>query len=220
MDTTPPNDKLVEAAEAFPQPSAPQLPEITAQDLIDLGISITETETSRSIEIPFEAQKKLMTVVQGYGFGSSQAFNVLLQRILSVAGLSGTVQCRTDEKTYAWFGKVDLGAKKETAAPVETPATSSPSGDEAVIAERGKVYGDPELSHQNIGLSWTGLLQQHYQLRLPYPLPAWLVELMMVSFKIHRASRVFHEDNFVDARCYGKFAEEHQRAAFQGKPAA
>ena len=78
------------------------------------------------------------------------------------------------------------------------------------IAERGKIYGDPSLSHQNIGLSWTGLIQQHYGIKLDHPLPDWMVELMMVAFKVHRAARVYHADNYVDAKAYLKFAEEDQ----------
>jgi hypothetical protein len=81
----------------------------------------------------------------------------------------------------------------------------------ATIRERGKVYGEPSLSHHNIGLSWTGLIQQHYGIRLDHPLPAWLVELMLVAFKVHRAARVFHADNYVDAKAYLKFAEEDQQ---------
>ena len=83
------------------------------------------------------------------------------------------------------------------------------------VEERGLIYGEPELSHENIGLAWTGLLQQHYGLRLDHPLPAWLVELMMAAFKIHRAARVFHEDNYMDLEAYAlRFAKEHQRKAF------
>lgn len=81
----------------------------------------------------------------------------------------------------------------------------------ATIRERGKIYGEPALSHHNIGLSWTGLIQQHYGIRLDHPLPAWLVELMLVAFKVHRAARVFHADNYVDAKAYLKFAEEDQQ---------
>jgi len=84
---------------------------------------------------------------------------------------------------------------------------------EQTIQERGKVYGDPSLSHENIGLAWTGLIQQHYQIRLPHALPDWLVELMMVQFKANRAARVFHEDNFVDLMAYSGFAEENQKKA-------
>lgn len=78
------------------------------------------------------------------------------------------------------------------------------------IAERGKVYGDPHLSHLNIGLAWTGIIQQHYGIELPHPLPASVVELMMVAFKVHRSSRVYHADNYVDLKAYAKFAEESQ----------
>jgi hypothetical protein len=79
------------------------------------------------------------------------------------------------------------------------------------IKERGKIYGDPKLSHENIGLAWTGLIQQHYGIRLDHPLPSWMVELMMVDFKTQRSARVFHGDNFLDARAYLLFAEDHQR---------
>ena len=81
---------------------------------------------------------------------------------------------------------------------------------ESTIEERGKVYGEPHLSHQNIGLAWTGLLQQHYGTHLPHPIPAYLVELMMCAFKIHRSARVFHADNYVDLTAYAKFAAHAQ----------
>ena len=80
----------------------------------------------------------------------------------------------------------------------------------ATIAERGKIYGDPALSHENIALCWTGIIQQHYGMRLPHVMPGWLVELMMVQFKCQRASRVFHPDNFVDLHAYANFAEKSQ----------
>lgn len=76
--------------------------------------------------------------------------------------------------------------------------------------ERGKVYGEPELSHENIGLAWTGLIQQHYGTRLDHPLPPWLVELMMVQFKANRSARVYHKDNFDDLHVYAEFAQESQ----------
>lgn len=78
------------------------------------------------------------------------------------------------------------------------------------IEERGKVYGDVELSHDNIGLAWTGLIQQHYGVRLAHPLPGHLVAQMMVAMKNHRAARVYHADNYVDASAYLLFAEQMQ----------
>lgn len=82
---------------------------------------------------------------------------------------------------------------------------------EDLVAERGKVYGDPKLSHINIGLSWTGLLQQHYGIVLDHPLPPALVALMMTTFKAQRAARVFHQDNYDDLRVYAGFAETFQQ---------
>ena len=85
---------------------------------------------------------------------------------------------------------------------------------EAAIAhERQAIYGDARLSHENIGLSWTGLIQQHYGIKLDHPLPDWLVEIMMTSFKLQRSCRVFHQDNFDDARVYLAFAERDMRCA-------
>lgn len=84
---------------------------------------------------------------------------------------------------------------------------------DATVAERGKVYGSPSASHANIGLSWTGLIQQHYGLTLDHPLPDWLVELMMVTFKCQRSARVYQADNFVDAHAYLNFAETDQARA-------
>lgn len=85
---------------------------------------------------------------------------------------------------------------------------------QATIAERAKVYGDVTMSHENIGMAWTGLIQQHYQIHLDHPIPAWLVQLMMTSFKLQRSALVFHADNFVDAHAYLQFAEKDQFAAF------
>lgn len=87
------------------------------------------------------------------------------------------------------------------------------SKEAALIAERGKVYGDPKHSHTNIGLSWTGLLQQHYGITLDHPIPPALVAQMMVTFKMQRSARAYHEDNYDDARVYAGFAQEFQKGA-------
>lgn len=81
----------------------------------------------------------------------------------------------------------------------------------STVDERGKVYGEPHHSHKNIGLAWTGLIQQHYGIVLDHPLPHWLVEQMMVQFKVHRSARVFHADNYIDANAYLRFAEHGQQ---------
>lgn len=76
--------------------------------------------------------------------------------------------------------------------------------------ERGKIYGDPQLSHENIGMAWTGLIQQHFSIRLAKPIPSFLVSLMMVQFKAQRSARVYHQDNFDDLHVYAQFAQEAQ----------
>jgi hypothetical protein len=85
-----------------------------------------------------------------------------------------------------------------------------------IIAQRGKVYGDPKQSHINIGFSWTGLIQQHYGITLEHPIPASLVAQMLVNFKMQRAWRVFHTDNFDDAHAYTQFAQEFQKQEQEG----
>lgn len=81
---------------------------------------------------------------------------------------------------------------------------------EETILERGKVYGDPFNSHQNIGKSWTALLNQHFGLTLPHDIPPSLVAQMMVCFKMQRSAKVYKDDNYIDAHAYTNFAEEFQ----------
>lgn len=78
------------------------------------------------------------------------------------------------------------------------------------IQQRSAIYGEPHLSHENIGLCWTAALQQHYGIQLPHVIPSHIVELMMCQFKLQRSMRVFHEDNYIDLRAYAKFAEHNQ----------
>ncbi len=87
---------------------------------------------------------------------------------------------------------------------------NSPESLAALEAERGRVYGDPQTSHSNIGLEWTGLIQQHYGITLAHPIPDYLVAQMMVVFKMSRSVRVFHKDNYDDAHVYANFAERFQ----------
>lgn len=109
----------------------------------------------------------------------------------------------SSDRSMNFMSKIPYSAMKDTQSTNDVV--------QATIAERGKVYGDATLSHENIGLAWTALIQQHYQIRLDHAMPSWLVELMMVSFKVHRAARVFHADNYVDARAYLQFAEKDQQ---------
>lgn len=93
--------------------------------------------------------------------------------------------------------------------------SSGPEHLSQILAERGAIYGDPLDSHANIGLSWTGLIQQHYGITLDHPLPTSLVAQMMVVFKMQRAARVYHADNYDDAVNYLSFARQAQQ---QEKP--
>jgi hypothetical protein len=79
----------------------------------------------------------------------------------------------------------------------------------AVRRERGRLYGDHVRGHGNLGLMWTGLLQNHYGIVLPHPIPAHLAEAMMVCNKLNRiAVSPQHEDNYTDAVAYVQMAEE------------
>lgn len=140
-----------------------------------------------------------------YGDWRSRCIKLLATQPEQVGG--GTKNAEGPKFEVPYTGKVETMELREKV--VDTVL--------ATIRERGKIYGDPALSHHNIGLSWTGLIQQHYGMKLDHPLPDWLVELMLVAFKVHRAARVYHSDNYVDARAYLKFAEEDQRKAAGGE---
>ena len=103
-----------------------------------------------------------------------------------------------------------------TATPPPAPKPDAPALQQtdiaALIAERGKVYGDPRESHTNIGLSWTALLQQHYGITLEHPLPASMVAQMMQAMKNQRACRVYALDNYDDGEAYLRFARDFKQA--------
>lgn len=87
-----------------------------------------------------------------------------------------------------------------------------------ILEERGRVYGDPQLSHKSIGLAWTASIQNHYGLELQHPIPCWLVAQMMESLKIVRSARVYKQDNYDDRKNYTGFAEQWQREESTGLP--
>lgn len=104
-------------------------------------------------------------------------------------------------------------APEPTLQPTSALSTqiTEPNIVDQTIAERGKIYGDPQSSHANIGHSWTGLIQQHYGITLDHPLPDFLVALMMTTFKAQRSARVFSADNYIDLSAYAKFAQDFQK---------
>lgn len=78
-----------------------------------------------------------------------------------------------------------------------------------IKAEREKRYGSHLKGHKNLGLIWTGLLQNHYEIELPHPLPGFLVEAMMAANKLNRiATDSSHKDSYDDAKIYISLAQD------------
>lgn len=83
----------------------------------------------------------------------------------------------------------------------------------AIREERQSLYGDPEPNHENIGLVITALIQSHYDIRLPYPVPSFLAELIFAhALKgVRQARPTFVQDSYDDGGNYQNFAEESHR---------
>lgn len=81
---------------------------------------------------------------------------------------------------------------------------------EELIAERGKVYGPNPFNQETVAQAWKATLESHFQVRLPGPIPGYIVALMMVQLKVLRAACPFqyHQDNYDDLHGYGKIAEK------------
>lgn len=80
----------------------------------------------------------------------------------------------------------------------------------AIFNNRNKKYGPFTPMHRNLGLIWTGIIQNHFNIELPTPLPAYLVLLMLAASKINRAALkkiVDEDDSFVDGRIYMELAK-------------
>lgn len=80
-----------------------------------------------------------------------------------------------------------------------------------VLVERGKKYGDMTVGHRTLGLIWTGMIENHFQIQLPHPISGELVALMNVAMKLNRESFAYQEDNYLDARGYLAIAEACQK---------
>lgn len=83
-------------------------------------------------------------------------------------------------------------------------ALQTDAAEAKTLKERGSVYGDHHQGGTNVGKMWAGVLSQHYGKDLP-PLPADIVDLMMVIVKVARVSQPRgrgHEDSYHDARVY------------------
>lgn len=78
-----------------------------------------------------------------------------------------------------------------------------------IFKDRGKRYGHHVEGHRNLGLLWTALLQNHYGAIFSHPIPAHLVETMMVANKLNRiAVNPQGEDHYEDAAIYTAMARD------------
>lgn len=78
-----------------------------------------------------------------------------------------------------------------------------------ILHSRNEMYGDGVDGHTNLGLMWTGLLQNYYGMQLPRPIPSHLVLLMMAQNKANRAAlpvQVPRVDDYADLRNYTRIA--------------
>ena len=74
----------------------------------------------------------------------------------------------------------------------------------AMIMKKGHVYGSFHVGFDAYALVLTAILENHYQQKLPHPVPGHLIGLMMAGQKVVRASAPndFNDDNYVDAHAY------------------
>ncbi|MFG0246077.1 MAG: DUF6378 domain-containing protein [Phycisphaerales bacterium JB052] len=80
-----------------------------------------------------------------------------------------------------------------------------------LLRSRSTIYGDPRENHRAIAMAWATLLHPHAKkIANLEPIPEHTVALMMAMFKLCRSRRVFHADNYDDARVYLGFAEQWQ----------
>jgi len=83
---------------------------------------------------------------------------------------------------------------------------------DAIILERGKVYGPPRENHEGIAQMWAPMLRPWAAaIQRGEPLPPHVVALLMALLKIDRMRLVYHPDNYPDAANYLRFAEEWQK---------
>ena len=84
------------------------------------------------------------------------------------------------------------------------------NSEDRTMQERTAQYGPATFGHANLGLYWTGILQNHFGIELDHPIPAHVVLLMMAASKINRAATPTpgQEDDYIDGKNYLQLAEE------------
>ena len=84
-----------------------------------------------------------------------------------------------------------------------------------VFETRQARYGTFIQAHANLGLLWTGLIQNHFRIKLPASLPSHLVLLMMVASKLNRAvaekGLLVDEENYDDGKIYLEMAKNAKK---------
>ena len=82
--------------------------------------------------------------------------------------------------------------------------------EKATFDNRSSLYGPGTEGHTNLGLEWTGIIQNHYGIKLEHPLPPDVVLIMMAVSKCNRAVRTvgYHADNYIDGKIYLEMARD------------
>jgi len=93
-----------------------------------------------------------------------------------------------------------------------------PEEEAEILKDRAAAYGDASITHANLGLYWTGILQQHFGIELDHPVPADVVLLMLAANKINRAVLPTSGklDDYVDLRNYAHLGWEARKEQIYG----
>jgi len=81
---------------------------------------------------------------------------------------------------------------------------------DAITAERSKVYGDANDSFRATGIALTGLIEAHYNIKLPHAIPPHVAGLVMVMIKAVRAARPYdyNEDTYDDMENFSRLSKQ------------
>ncbi len=86
--------------------------------------------------------------------------------------------------------------------------TSSGASPQEIRREREARYGNPIINHRAACYALTGLLENHYQIKLPHPVPAHIAALFQICTKVTREAYRHTPDNAVDVHNYIDIAAE------------
>src|SRR6185503_19347325 len=81
---------------------------------------------------------------------------------------------------------------------------------DAITAERSKVYGNAEDAFRATGIALTGLIEAHYNIKLPHAIPPHVAGLVMVMIKAIRAARPYdyNEDTYDDMENFSRLSKQ------------